>query len=394
MDRNIAILGSTGSIGESALDVIRASGGALKAAVLCAGTNAVRLAEQVRQHRPLLAVIADASREEELRRLLDGVPVRIASGVDGVLEAATLKETDIVLSGVVGAAGIVPAYLALDAGKDLALANKETLVAAGEVIMKKARKEGRAVLPVDSEHSAIYQALSGRPKEEVRKIILTASGGPFHHDRERDLWQVTPGDALRHPSWSMGNKVTIDSATLMNKGLEVIEARWLFDMDLDRIEVAVHPQSLVHGVVEFVDGSMLAQLSQPDMRIPIAAALHHPARPSLPWESLDLCAAGRLDFIAPDVERFPALSLARSAQEAGGGKPAALNAANEVAVEAFLGGSIRFPEIIAVTRQVVEKIPAAEGLKTVEEVLAVDAAARTEAAKIIHQLSTAKGAQN
>jgi 1-deoxy-D-xylulose-5-phosphate reductoisomerase len=394
MDRNIAILGSTGSIGESALDVIRASGGALKAAVLCAGTNAVRLAEQVRQHRPLLAVIADASREEELRRLLDGVPVRIASGVDGVLEAATLKETDIVLSGVVGAAGIVPAYLALDAGKDLALANKETLVAAGEVIMKKARKEGRAVLPVDSEHSAIYQALSGRPKEEVRKIILTASGGPFHHDRERDLWQVTPGDALRHPSWSMGNKVTIDSATLMNKGLEVIEARWLFDMDLDRIEVAVHPQSLVHGVVEFVDGSMLAQLSQPDMRIPIAAALHHPGRQALPWKGLDLCAAGRMDFIAPDVERFPALSLARSAQEAGGGKPAALNAANEVAVEAFLGGSIRFPEIIAVTRQVVEKIPVAEGLKTVEDVLAVDAAARTEAAKIIHQLSTAKGAQN
>jgi 1-deoxy-D-xylulose-5-phosphate reductoisomerase len=260
--------------------------------------------------------------------------------------------------------------------------------------MRKAREEGRAVLPVDSEHSAIFQALSGRPAAEVRKIILTASGGPFHQDRDRDLWQVTPADALRHPSWSMGNKVTIDSATLMNKGLEVIEARWLFDMDLDRIDVAVHPQSLVHGVVEFVDGSMLAQVSQPDMRIPIAAALHHPARPALPWKNLDLCEAGRLDFVSPDTERFPALALARSAQEAGGGKPAALNAANEVAVEAFLGGSIRFPEIISVTQQVLEKMPAGEGMKTVEEVLAVDAAARTEATDIIRALSTAKGAQN
>jgi len=394
MVKNISLLGSTGSIGESALDVIGASGGRLRAVVLCAGTNAARLAEQVRQHRPLLAVIADSSREEELRRELADVPVRIASGVDGVLEAATLKEADIVLSAVVGAAGIVPAYLALDAGKDLALANKETLVAAGEVIMRKAREEGRAVLPVDSEHSAIFQALNGRPAAEVRKLILTASGGPFHHDPDRDLWQVAPADALRHPNWSMGNKVTIDSATLMNKGLEVIEARWLFDMDLDRIDVAVHPQSLVHGVVEFVDGSMLAQLSQPDMRIPIAAALHHPARPSLPWKSLDLCEAGKLEFVSPDMERFPALALARSAQEAGGGKPAALNAANEVAVEAFLAGSIRFPEIISVTRQVLEKMPAAGGLKTVEEVLAVDAAARTEATDIIRALSTSKGAQN
>jgi 1-deoxy-D-xylulose-5-phosphate reductoisomerase len=353
-----------------------------------------RLAQQAREHRPLLAVIADKGLEGDLRRELQGLTVRIASGDEGILEAATLDEAEVVLSAVVGAAGILPAYHALDAGKDLALANKETLVAAGEVITAKAREKGRLILPVDSEHSALFQALHGRPVQEVKKLVLTASGGPFHADGGKDLWRVTPADALRHPSWSMGSKVTIDSATLMNKGLEIIEARWLFDMDLDRIEVVVHPQSLVHGVVEFLDGSMLAQLSRPDMRVPIAAALYHPERVELPWRGLDLVEAGKLEFLAPDTERFPALTLARAAQKAGGGMPAALNAANEVAVEAFLSGAIRFPEIIHVSQQVLERIPAAGETATVDSILAVDSKARQEASEIIRALSAAKGAES
>ena len=391
---NVSILGSTGSIGENALDVIRASGGALRAVALCAGANAEGLARQVREFRPALAAIADRGREDSLRRELEGLPVRIVSGEEGVLEAATLEEADTVLSAIVGAAGILPAYHALGEGKDLALANKETLVAAGELIMERARRTGRRVLPVDSEHSALFQALHGRSREEVRTLTLTASGGPFHADLTRDLWDITPADALRHPNWSMGEKVTIDSATLMNKGLEVIEARWLFDVDLDRVQVLVHPQSLVHGIVEFVDGSMLAHLSQPDMRIPIASALYFPARPALPWKRLDLGEAGKLEFVPPDLERFPALNLARSAQAAGGGKPAVLNAANEVAVEAFLSGRIRFPEIVSVTEQVLDSFAAILGPLTVEKVLAVDARARERATEVIDVMSTAKGAQD
>jgi 1-deoxy-D-xylulose-5-phosphate reductoisomerase len=391
---NVSILGSTGSIGENALDVVRMSGGALRAVALCAGSNAERLARQVREFRPALAAIADRGQEGSLRRELEGFPVRVVSGEEGVLEAAMLEEADTVLSAIVGAAGILPAYHALGEGKDLALANKETLVAAGELIMEKARQTGRKVLPVDSEHSALFQALHGRSAEEVRTLTLTASGGPFHADSTRDLWEITPADALRHPNWSMGNKVTIDSATLMNKGLEVIEARWLFDVDLDRVQVLVHPQSLVHGVVEFVDGSMLAHLSQPDMRIPIAAALYFPARPALPWKRLDLGEAGKLEFFPPDLERFPALGLARSAQAAGGGQPAVLNAANEVAVEAFLSGRIRFPEIVSVTEQVLDSLAAIPGPLTVEKVLAVDADARERATEVINVMSTAKGAQD
>jgi len=390
----ISILGSTGSIGENALDVIRASGGALRVVALCAGSNAEGLARQVREFRPALAAIADRGQEASLRRELEGIPVRIVSGEEGVLEAATLDEADTVLSAIVGAAGILPAYHALGEGKDLALANKETLVAAGELIMEMARQTGRKVLPVDSEHSALFQALHGRSAEEVRTLTLTASGGPFHADRTRDLWEVTPADALRHPNWSMGSKVTIDSATLMNKGLEVIEARWLFDVDLDRVQVLVHPQSLVHGVVEFVDGSMLAHLSRPDMRIPIAAALYYPARPVLSWERLDLGEAGKLEFLPPDLERFPALSLARSAQAAGGAQPAVLNAANEVAVDAFLSGRIRFPEIVSVTEQVLKLSAAIPGPLTVEKVLAVDAQARGKATEVIDVMSTVKGEQD
>ncbi len=385
--KKIAILGSTGSIGESALDVVRASGGDLAVTVLCAGSNSERLADQAREFRPELVAIADESKGETLRRALGGLPARVSAGNGAVVEAATHSSADIVLSAVVGAAGILPAWHALEAGKDLALANKETLVAAGQVIMETARRQGRRILPVDSEHSALFQTLQGRPREEVRTLTLTASGGPFWEDRGRDLWSVVPADALRHPRWSMGDKVTIDSATLMNKGLEVIEAHWLFGMELERIAVLVHPQSIVHSVVEFVDGSMMAHLSRPDMRLPIAAALYHPKKAALPWGRLDLAAAGRLEFYSPDNERFPALRLARRAQGRGGTAPAVLNAANEVAVDAFLRGKIRFPEIVAVSARVLEGEEGESGPLTIETILEADGRARREAGKVVEGMS-------
>jgi len=388
--KGITLLGSTGSIGENALDVIRASSDALQARVLCAGSNALRLAEQAREFRPALVVIADPSGEETLRRELRGLDVEVDSGEEGILRAAAFPESGIVLSAIVGAAGILPAYRALKAGKDLALANKETLVAAGEVIMKAARESGRRILPVDSEHSALFQTLNGRKIEEVATLYLTASGGPFWSDTGRDPEGITPADALRHPRWSMGDKVTIDSATLMNKGLEVIEARWLFDFPLDRIEVLVHPQSIVHSVVEFVDGSMMSHLSRPDMRLPIAAALYHPRKVPLPWPRLDLTEVGPLEFYPPDNERFPSLALARRAQERGGGAPAALNAANEVAVEAFLGERISFPEIVTVVEDVLESEPVDPPPTTVEGILEIDASARTRAAGLVEQMSSSR----
>jgi 1-deoxy-D-xylulose-5-phosphate reductoisomerase len=388
--KRIAILGSTGSIGESALDVVRSSGGDLQVAALCAGTNTDRLAEQVREFAPELAVVADPSREEALEHALRGQSVKIASGDEGVIEAATLDSVEVVLTAVVGAAGILPAYHALEAGKDLALANKETLVAAGEVIMDVARRKNRRILPVDSEHSALFQALEGHDRKEVEAIYLTASGGPFWSDTERDLWGVSPADALRHPSWSMGSKITIDSATLMNKGLEVIEARWLFDVELEKVGVFVHPQSIVHGLVEFIDGSMMAHLSRPDMRLPIAAALYHPQRRELPWERLDLASVGKLEFHAPDDERFPALGLARRAQAAGGTAPAVLNAANEVAVESFLGGRIFFPEIVWVTETVLNGSAKSDGPVTIGKILEADGRARREAKEVIRNLGSTR----
>jgi 1-deoxy-D-xylulose-5-phosphate reductoisomerase len=388
--KKVALIGSTGSIGENALEVIRASAGALQATVLCAGSNVSRLIEQVREFRPSLAVIAEADGEEKLNEGVAGLGIEAASGEEGVLKAATFPETDVVLSAVVGAAGIVPAYRALEAGKDLALANKETLVAAGEPIMAAARKWGRRILPVDSEHSALFQTLDGRDPACVREIVLTASGGPFWSDEGRDMWCVTPADALRHPRWEMGEKISIDSATMMNKGLEVIEARWLFGFDLDRIGVMVHPQSIVHSVVEFVDGSMMAHLSRPDMRLPIAAALYYPEKPALPWPRLDLAEAGRLEFIPPDRTRFPALDLARRAEAAGGGVSAVLNAANEVAVQSFLDGRIRFPEIVSVSARVVDGHPGVEGDLTIEKILALDGSARRQAEEVVDELYTSR----
>jgi 1-deoxy-D-xylulose-5-phosphate reductoisomerase len=315
--RLVSILGSTGSIGESALDVVRASNGRLGVAALAAGSNWRQLAAQVREFRPPLVVAADPAAADELARECAGDGVRVASGDAGLTAAATLAAADIVLSAIVGAAGILPTLAAARAGKTIALANKESLVAAGGLITAAVRDAGGLLLPVDSEHNALFQLLAGRPAAEVSRLVLTASGGPFLR-RQGSLAAVTPEEALRHPSWSMGAKVSIDSATLMNKGLEVIEAHWLFAVPLERIAVVIHPQSIVHGAIEMNDGALLAHLSPPDMRIPIAAALYHPRREALPWQRLDLAALGSLEFIPPDHGRFPALGLAYDAFARGG----------------------------------------------------------------------------
>ncbi len=387
--RRVAILGSTGSIGESALDVVRASGGRLAVASLAAGSNWRRLAAQAREVRPRLAALADPAAAAALARELAGSGIEVCAGTEGLVRAAVADDADVVLCAIVGAAGILPTWEAARRGRTVALANKESLVAAGAPITAALRAAGGTLLPVDSEHSALFQLLAGRDPAEVRGIVLTASGGPFFR-REGSLAAVAPEDALCHPSWSMGAKVTIDSATLMNKGLEVIEAHWLFGLSLERISVVVHPQSIVHGAVELTDGAMLAHLSPPDMRIPIAAALHHPERVALPWQRLDLAALGRLEFFPPDPERFPALRLAAEAFSRGGTAPAVLNAANEVAVEAFLDRRLGFTQIATVVATVLRGAPVAGEAPDIDAVLAADAAARTEAAAAIRGLATAR----
>jgi 1-deoxy-D-xylulose-5-phosphate reductoisomerase len=381
-ERRVAILGSSGSIGESALEVVRASGGRLRVVALAAGSNWRKLAEQAREFRPEFVAAADAGAARELERELAGGGTRIGVGAEGLTRAATLDAADVVLSAIVGAAGILPTLAAARAGKTVALANKESLVAAGGLITAAVRASGGCLLPVDSEHSALFQLLAGRDPGEVTRLVLTASGGPFFR-RAGSLEEVAPEDALRHPSWSMGAKVTIDSATLMNKGLEVIEAHWLFGVPLDRITVVIHPQSIVHGAVELADGALLAHLSPPDMRVPIAAALHHPERVALPWQRLDLAALGRLEFFPPDRERFPALDLAYRAFARGGTAPAILNAANEVAVQAFLDRRLRFTGIPEVVSTVLDQIGNAEGEPGLDDVLAADSAARAAAADAI-----------
>lgn len=376
--RLVAILGSTGSVGESALDVVRASGGSLGVAALAARANGRRLAEQAREFRPQLVALVDTAAAAALERELSGTGIEVVAGVAGVLRVAGLPAAQVVLSAIVGAAGILPTWEAARSGKVIALANKESLVAAGGVITAAARASGATLLPVDSEHSALFQLLVGRDPSEVRGLILTASGGPFWR-RRGSLDAVTPEEALRHPNWSMGAKVTIDSATLMNKGLEVIEAHWLFGLPLERITVVVHPQSIVHGAVELVDGALLAHLSPPDMRIPISAALQHPARVPLPGPRLDLAAAGRLDFFAPDHARFPSLDLAFAAFKRGGTAPAVLNAANEVAVQAFLEHRLGFTGIPRVVEETLARMPAESGEPTLDSILAADGTARIAA---------------
>jgi 1-deoxy-D-xylulose-5-phosphate reductoisomerase len=380
--KNVVLLGSTGSIGTSTVKVAQDLPDQIRLVGLAAGGNDELLLEQTRRHRPAAISISDPAKAKELQNTL-GTSCEVLCGNDGLLKLATLPAADIVLIAIVGTAGLQPALAAIRAGKDIAVASKEILVMAGEIVMSEARKFGVRVLAVDSEHSAIFQCLDGKPSSSVRKLWLTASGGPF---RDITLWpkekfpEITVERALKHPSWVMGRKVTIDSATLFNKGLEIIEARWLFDIEMARVGVVVHPQSIVHSMVEFVDGSLIAQLSTPDMCLPIQYALTYPDRAASDRVQTNFPKIGTLTFEEPDVERFPAIELARRAGEIGGTLPAVLNAANEIAVEAFVNHKINFPQITETVRRTMDahKIVAHPRL---EQILEADAWARREAAR-------------
>ena len=345
MTRKIAILGATGSIGKSTLDLIERAPHRFEIVAVTGATNTVALADIARRTNAKLAVVADKSRLAHLQELLVGTPCRAAAGEEALIEAAS-GDADLVIAAIVGCAGLRPVMAAIAAGKIVALANKEALVTAGELMTGEALRKGAILLPVDSEHNAIFQCLAGTRSEDVSKIILTASGGPFRTASAEAIGSATPAQAVAHPNWSMGEKISIDSATLMNKGLELIEAHYLFGFPSHRIDILIHPQSVIHSMVEFVDGSVLAQLGSPDMRIPIAYALAWPERMETPAQRLDLAAIARLDFEHPDLHRFPALRLAREALETGGAAPVVLNAANEVAVSSFLRGGIRFTDIV------------------------------------------------
>src|SRR5262245_14443159 len=382
----LSILGSTGSIGRNTLRVVEAHPSRLRVVALSAGSNVLLLAEQIQRYRPELVSVADAAARDALGRLIDLSGVRVEVGEAGMCEAATHPEAQLVVAAVVGALGLVPAYRALEAGKDLALANKETLVMAGELMVAEARRRGARILPIDSEHCALHQCLEGRRPEDVRRLVLTASGGPFRDRPRASFHAITPAEALRHPTWSMGRKITIDSATLMNKGLEVIEARWLFDAAPERVDVLIHPQSIVHSLVEFVDGSLLAQLGVADMRAPIQYALGYPERWDAPLPRLDWGSGLSLDFEPPDRERFPCLGLAYRAIGEGGAAPAVLNAANEEAVQAFLDERIPFPAIADCVAEVLGGFDGGGGA-SLEEVLAADAGSRRAAATVLSQVA-------
>ncbi|HHU51703.1 MAG TPA: 1-deoxy-D-xylulose-5-phosphate reductoisomerase [Firmicutes bacterium] len=345
MMKKIAVLGATGSIGRQTLEVVDQLQGEVGVFALSAHGNVDLLAEQVDKYHPQVVAISDQSKLPLLRRRLSGWPGRVLSGEQGLVEIATAPEVDLIVSAVVGVAGLVPTYAALQAGKQVALANKETLVAGGHLIMAEANKRNSPLLPVDSEHSAVFQSLMGQDPTALKKIILTASGGPFLRSSLAEMEKVTPEAALAHPTWRMGEKITIDSATLMNKGLEVIEAHWLFGLDYDRIEVVIHPQSVVHSLVELVDGSILAQLGPADMRLPIQFALTYPERRVNTFSRLDLTSVGEIGFYPPDPQRFLSLQLAYAAGRTGGSMPTVLNAANEEAVRLFLGRRIGFTDI-------------------------------------------------
>lgn len=342
--RKITILGSTGSIGTQTLDVVRENKD-ITVVGISAGKNIRLLEQQIREFSPRLAVVWDEEDARVLQETVRDLSVKVAWGMEGLLELASMEEADLMVMAIVGMIGLRPTIAAIQAGKDIALANKETLVTAGHLIMPLAREKGVSILPVDSEHSAIFQALHGEKKAQVRKLLITASGGPFRGRSKKELEQVTPADALKHPNWDMGQKITIDSATLVNKGLEVMEARWLFDVDLDQIQVVVQPQSVIHSMVEFCDGAVMAQLGTPDMRLPIQYALYYPDRRPLPGDRLDFWKMHELTFERPDTDTFRGLPLAMEAARAGGTMATVFNAANERAVAKFLKEEIRFLDI-------------------------------------------------
>jgi 1-deoxy-D-xylulose-5-phosphate reductoisomerase len=384
--KKIAILGSTGSIGRSTLQVIEKYPDRFQVVSLAAGKNIELLAEQIHRFRPKLAAVLDRQLAKDLvSRIQPDVQVEVLAGSEGYQQVASLAEADMVLSAMVGAAGLIPTLSAIRAGKDVALANKETLVMAGALVMGEVRRHQVRLLPVDSEHNAIFQALEGHRREELKRILLTASGGPFRNMPMEELESVTPAQALAHPNWVMGPKITIDSATLMNKGLEVIEAKWLFDVPVEKIDVHIHPQSIVHSMVEYIDGSVIAQMGIPDMRIPIAYALAYPERLELDLPPLDFFSVKTLTFQEPDLRRFPCLDLAFAACKAGGTMPAVLNASNEVAVQAFLDNRIPFNGIPRMVNQVMQEHaldPAAE----LEALLEADSWARTRTEEAIQNL--------
>ena len=342
--RKIAILGSTGSIGTQTLEVIREHND-MQVTALAAGSNIVLLEKQIREFHPSLVGVWDEEKAKALRETIKDLPVRIVSGMDGLIEVATQQESDMLVTAIVGMLGIRPTIAAIKAKKTIALANKETLVTAGHLIMPLAKEEGVSILPVDSEHSAIFQALQGESQNKIAKILLTASGGPFRGKKREDLCNVKPEDALKHPNWQMGNKITIDSATLVNKGLEVIEAKWLFGVSPEQIQVVVQPQSIIHSMVEFEDGAVIAQLGTPDMRLPIQYALYYPNRRSLSGERLDFWKMHEITFEKPDTDTFLGLRLAYEALKKGGNATTIFNAANERAVAKFLNRQISFLEI-------------------------------------------------
>jgi 1-deoxy-D-xylulose-5-phosphate reductoisomerase len=378
--RKIAILGATGSVGKSTLDLIERNPDRFEVTAVTASTNAEGLAQIVRRTRAKLAVIADESRHAELQALLAGSDCRVEAGDDALTQAAC-GDADLVIAAIVGCAGLPPVMAAVDAGKTVALANKEALVTAGELMTRALRASGSTLLPIDSEHSAIFQCLTGSNIENVSRVILTASGGPFRTASAELIASATPAQAVAHPNWSMGAKISVDSATMMNKGLELIEARYLFGLPSNRLDVLIHPQSIVHSLVEFVDGSVLAQLGSPDMRIPLAFALAWPDRMETPARRLDLASVARLDFESPDLTRFPALRLAMEALEAGGAAPIVLNAANEVAVASFLAGKLSFPGIAELVERTLG-ICEFTGPESIRDVLEIDRETRSRAREL------------
>ena len=353
--KKIAILGSTGSIGTQTLEVVR-NNPELQVVALAAGKSVEQMEQQIREFHPLIAGMWSEEAAADLRSRVADIPVKVVTGMDGLLEIAVMPEAQVLVTAIVGMIGIRPTIAAIEAGKDIALANKETLVTAGHIIMPLAAKMGVKILPVDSEHSAIFQSLNGEPKGRIEKILLTASGGPFRGRTREQLQNIQVEDALKHPNWSMGRKITIDSSTLVNKGLEVMEAKWLFGVELEQIEVVVHPQSVIHSAVEYEDGAVIAQLGTPDMRLPIQYALYYPKRKHLSGKRLDLFALRDLTFERPDTDTFRGLSLAYDAARRGGNIPTVFNAANEKAVAMFLDRKIAYPEITEMIEAAMEEV--------------------------------------
>ena len=386
MKKAIVILGSTGSIGTSTLDIVDRFPEDFRVAALTAGSNDEKLEEQIRRFKPRLVALSDGFAAARLRQRCAGLPVEILAGEEGLIQVASAPEAELVVSAIVGGAGLVPTLAAIRSRKQIALANKEPMVMAGKLIQDEARRYGVRIFPVDSEHSAIFQSLEGHRKEDVRRLILTASGGALWTLGREELQDVTPERALQHPNWKMGAKITIDSATLMNKGLEVVEARWLFDIPESQIEVMIHRESIIHSLVEYADRSMIAQLGLPDMRTPISYAMRYPGRMTLDLPSLDLTEIGNLTFCKPDHDRFPCLGLGYESLRIGGTMPAAMNAANEIAVEGFLNGGIRFTDIAEVIHSTMD-LHTTKDIETLEDALEADRWAREKAESLVVALA-------